>query len=122
MTDHAHHTPESQLPLKPLVFEIILVLRKRDLHGYDIVKEIAGRALPGPRLFPASLYRTLRTMRSQGLIEVTKHPPQNETEDERRRYFRLTRFGERVARAEALRLERHVLAARMGDLLPPETR
>ena len=118
MTEHAQASPQSLLPLKPLVFEIILVLRERDLHGYDIVKKIAGRGLPGPRLFPASLYRTLRTMRSQGLIEETKHPPGQKAEDERRRYFRLTPFGERVAGAEALRLERQVLAARAGDLLP----
>ena len=110
--------PERFLPLKPLVFEIILVLRERDRHGYGIVQQITDKAPPGPRLFPASLYRTLRQMREQGFIEETDPPGPAGGDDGRRRYFRLTTLGERIARAEARRLEAQVGAARAQRLLP----
>ncbi len=104
---------ERHLPLHPEAFRILLVLRGGELHGYAIVKELErdpGR--PG-RVLPANLYRRIRSLREAGLIEVTEGL--GEGEDERRRYFRVTRLGEAVARAEALRLERLLSGAR--DLL-----
>jgi len=103
------------LPLHPEAFRILLVLRGAELHGYAIVKELErdpGR--PG-RVLPANLYRRIRTLAEQGLIAETEHTPEAGNEDERRRYFRLTREGEAVARAEALRLEELLAGAR--DLL-----
>lgn len=102
---------ERHLPLHPEAFRILVVLRGRELHGYAIVKELErdpGR--PG-RVMPANLYRRIRTLAEQGLIEVTEGPD----EAERRRYFRITRLGEAVARAEALRMEGLLIGAR--DLL-----
>ena len=103
------------LPLHPEAFRILLVLRGAELHGYAIVKELerdAGR--PG-RVLPANLYRRIRTLAEQGLIAQTDGGPEAGGEDERRRYFRLTKEGEAVARAEALRLEELLAGAR--DLL-----
>ena len=54
---------------------------------------------------PANLYRRIRTLAEQGLIEESEERPDPELDDERRRYFRVTPFGEQVARAEARRLE-----------------
>ena len=104
---------DAHLPLHPEAFRILLVLRGRELHGYAIVKELErdpGR--PG-RVLPANLYRRIRTLSEQGLIEETEGLGQGE--EERRRYFRITRLGEAVARAEALRLEGLLAGAR--DLL-----
>jgi DNA-binding PadR family transcriptional regulator len=101
------------LPLHPEAFRILLVLRGGELHGYAIVKELErdpGR--PG-RVLPANLYRRIRTLSDQGLIAETEAAANGE--DERRRYFRLTKDGEAVARAEALRLEGLLAGAR--DLL-----
>jgi len=104
---------EAHLPMHPEAFRILLVLRGRELHGYAIVKELErdpGR--PG-RVLPANLYRRIRTLSEHGLIEETEGP--RDGEEERRRYFRVTRLGEAVARAEALRLEGLLAGAR--DLL-----
>jgi DNA-binding PadR family transcriptional regulator len=106
---------EGYLPLHPEAFRILLVLRDRELHGYAIVKELErdpGR--PG-RVLPANLYRRIRTLSEQALIEETEAPAEVKGDDERRRYFRLTQLGEAVARAEAFRMEGLLAGAR--DLL-----
>lgn len=106
---------DRHLPLHPEAFRILLVLRAGEKHGYAIVKELErdpGR--PG-RVLPANLYRRIRTLTEQGLIEVTEGLGEGEGEDERRRYFRVTPLGEAVAHAEALRLEGLLAGAR--DLL-----
>ena len=111
MTDAAP-TPDSFLPLHPESLRILLVLRDHDLHGYAVVKELErdpGR--PG-RVLPANLYRRIRTLLADGLISETDGPAGSEDEDERRRYFRTSPLGERVARAEARRLEGLLAEAR----------
>lgn len=103
------------LPLHPEAFRILLVLRDGERHGYAIVKELErdpGR--PG-RVLPANLYRRIRWLVDHGLIEESDERPDPELDDERRRYFRVTDFGEEVARAEALRLRELLAGAR--DLL-----
>jgi DNA-binding PadR family transcriptional regulator len=108
-------TIDALLPLHPEVFRILIVLREGPAHGYALVKELekdAGR--PG-RVLPANLYRRMRTLLEQGLIEETEVAVDPEEDDERRRYFRVTRLGETVARAEAHRLQ--ALLAGAGDLL-----
>jgi len=106
---------DRHLPLHPEAFRILLVLRDGEKHGYAIVKELErdpGR--PG-RVLPANLYRRIRTLAEQRLIEVSEGLGEGDGEDERRRYFRVTRLGEAVARAEARRLEGLLAGAR--DLL-----
>ena len=103
------------LPLHPEVFRILVVLRGGERHGYSIVKELEhdpGR--PGTVL-PANLYRRIRTLLKQGLIRESGHRPDPELDDQRRRYFEITPLGERVARAEAARLQ--ALLAGAGDLV-----
>jgi DNA-binding PadR family transcriptional regulator len=110
-----NETIDALLPLHPEVFRILVVLREGPAHGYALVKELekdAGR--PG-RVLPANLYRRMRTLLEQGLIEETEVAVDPEEDDERRRYFRVTRRGEIVARAEAHRLQ--ALLAGAGDLL-----
>jgi len=107
----------AELPLKPTIFEILLVLSDEDLHGYAIVKQLEQRSEGSMRLEPANLYRTLRTMMGRGLIEETDHRPDPELDDERRRYFHITSFGREVAAAEAARLELLVEDARARRIL-----
>lgn len=105
---------ERHLPLHPEAFRILLVLRDQPLHGYAIVKELErdpGR--PG-RVLPANLYRRVRTLAEAGLIAQVEAPADAD-EDERRNYYRITREGEALARAEALRLQG--LLAGAADLL-----
>jgi DNA-binding PadR family transcriptional regulator len=98
-------------PLKPTVFLILVALGERERHGYGLVKAIERRA-PGARIEPANLYRTLRAMKRDGLIAETARRPDPELDDSRRRYFRITDKGARLARAEADRLSKLVRVAK----------
>ena len=103
------------MPLKPLVFEVLLALVDEPRHGWSLVREVEAR-LGGEPLLPGNFYRTLRRMAADGLIEEAPDTA-DAGEDERRRYFQLTAQGQRVARAEARRLEARVSDARTRRLL-----
>lgn len=110
-------SPENLLPLKPLVFDILLVLNEEERHGYGMAKALQERAPRGRRVLPGNLYRTLAAMTKRGLIANAPHRDRGADDDERRRYFRITEFGRRVARAEAERLSDRVDLARAQRLL-----
>jgi DNA-binding PadR family transcriptional regulator len=110
---------ELLLPLKPLVFQVLLALSDEDRHGWSLVREVQQRG-GFTRLMPGNFYRTLRAMLADGLIADSRRRPASKdapADDERRRYFRLTPFGVQVAAAEARRLEAAVLEARSKRLL-----
>src|SRR5215212_4600665 len=107
---------DDHLPLKPLVFEVLLALADGERHGWSLVRDVQQRGGFG-RIMPGNFYRTLRGMLAEKLIEESPDRPAASEDDERRRYFRLTRLGEAVATAEAHRLEAAVLAARAKKLL-----
>jgi DNA-binding PadR family transcriptional regulator len=110
---------ESLLPLKPLVFQVLLALSDEDRHGWSLVREVQQRG-GFTRLMPGNFYRTLRTMLGDGLIADSRRRPTSKdgaAEDERRRYFRLTPLGAQAAAAEARRLEAAVVEARAKRLL-----
>jgi DNA-binding PadR family transcriptional regulator len=104
------------LPLKPLVFQVLLALADGECHGWALVREIQQRGA-FDRIMPGNFYRTLRTMLAEGLIAESARRPSGQEDDERRRYFRLTRLGRDVAAAEARRLEAAVAEARERRLL-----
>lgn len=101
---------ESWLPLQPRVFWILLVLAESPLHGYAILKETRERSETDLKLGPTTLYRTLYRLVDEGLVEPLDGVGQGE--DERRMYYRLTRQGRAVLRAELARLERVVRLGR----------
>ena len=107
---------DRHLPLKPLVFQILIALADDERHGWDLVRDVQQRG-GFRRIMPGNFYRTLRAMLAQGFIAESRRRPSSEQDDERRRYFRLTPLGARVARAEAGRLEAVVLEARSKRLL-----
>lgn len=109
--------PESHLPLTPAVFHILLALADGDRHGYAIAKEVAERTDRTVRLGPGTLYGTLTRMVDAGLIEEAESSSRKSAEDHRRRYYRLTRIGRQVAKAEARRLAALVAVARDKALL-----
>ena len=94
---------EDFLPLKPVVFHILLALVERDLHGYGIVVDVRERSEGRIRLETGPLYRHLRKLLDSGLVEEA---PDRPSEDGSRRgvHYRLTRLGRRIAAAEASRL------------------
>lgn len=117
---HDDPTAERFLPLGNLPFHVLLALGEGASHGYAIGKEIEARS--GGALDPTTgaLYQALRRLTEDGLVEALAEAPEAST-DARRRYFRLTPLGRRVAAAEAARLERLVAAARQKNLYPAST-
>jgi DNA-binding PadR family transcriptional regulator len=110
---------DAHLPLKALVFQILLALSDDERHGWSLVREVQQRG-GFATLMPGNFYRTLRSMLADGLIaEAPKRLSRkaDPIEDERRRYFRLTPLGADVAAAEARRLEAAVREARTKRLL-----
>jgi DNA-binding PadR family transcriptional regulator len=110
-------SPDDLLPLTPAVFHILLALAGGERHGYGIMQEIAASTDRQLRIGPATLYRSIKQMMAQGLIEESSVRPDPALDDERRRYYRMTAFGREVARAEAERLARLVRAAQARQLL-----
>ena len=110
-------SPESQLPLAPATFQILLALVDSERHGYAIMKEVAARTDGVVKLGPGTLYGALKRLLEAGLVEESSERADPELGDDRRRYYRLSKFGLRVARLEARRLDAMVRAARQKKLI-----
>ena len=110
-------SPEAWLPLTPPMFHILLALADKDRHGYEIMREVDERSEGKVRLGPGTLYGSIKRMLNDGLIEELEERPDPDLDDERRRYYRLTDLGRRIAVAEAERLQRLVKNARAKKLL-----
>jgi len=110
--------PAELLPLTPAVFHILLALANGERHGYGIMQEIAAATQGQMRIGPGTLYRSIKQMLAAGMLEESDERPDPALDDERRRYYRMTGFGQRVAQAEALRLARLVREAQARRLLP----
>ncbi|MGE0862554.1 MAG: PadR family transcriptional regulator [Vicinamibacterales bacterium] len=110
--------PESLLPLPPAVFHILMALADDDRHGYGIIQEVLARTSGEVRLSPGTLYRSIQRMLDDDLIVEKHERPAPELDDERRRYYSITRFGKAVAQAEASRLTDLVKLARASGFVP----
>ena len=110
--------PEDLLPLPTAVFHILIALADRDRHGYSIMQDVAARTGGAVQLSAGTLYSSIRRMLEQGLIEELAESPDPSSTDERRRYYRLARFGRRVAAAEVARLNALLQQARATGLVP----
>lgn len=117
MMKKSTNDPQTLLPLSPTVFHILLALGEGDRHGYSIMQEVTGRSQGQVRLGPGTLYGAIRRMMEEGFIEESDERPDPDLDDERRRYYRLTDLGQRVAAAETDRLAKLVRLARTKSLL-----
>lgn len=106
-------SPESFLPLKSDVLLILLVLAARPLHGYGIIRDVEERSDGEVVLQTGALYRTLRRLLADELIEECSPPRDAERDDERRRYYRPTALGRQVLAADVERMSLLVRAARL---------
>ena len=107
---------ERFLPLRPVEFDVLLSLAAGERHGYGIIQDAEARGLTGvPDV--GTLYRALRRMQEQGLIEPADRRTAPDAGDERRLYYRISALGDRVARAEARRMAALARAAMLGGLL-----
>ena len=101
---------ERCLPLTPVVFEILLTLAQRERHGYEIMQDVERPTDGRIVLHAGTLYRALGRLLARGLIEELDE--RRDSDDERRRYYRLTPIGRGAALAEAEWLASQVTAAR----------
>ena len=106
-----------RLPLSPAAFSILLALKEGEKHGYAILRAAAGQTDGAMKLLPGTLYNLLKRMLEDGWIEELDERPDPQLDDERRRYYRLTAIGERVAALEAERLAGLVRTAHQRGLL-----
>jgi DNA-binding PadR family transcriptional regulator len=108
---------DSLLPLPPITFHILLALAEEDLHGYAIIQNVAARTGGELKIGAGTLYRSIQRMLDQGLVVETRERPAPVDDDERRRYYRITKFGSQVARAETRRLAQLVKFARKSGFV-----
>src|SRR5688500_16851465 len=110
--------PRAFLPLRPVEFVLLLALVEEELHGYALARAIADGTDGTARLEPGNLYRVIKRLVDDGLVAPSMRRPAADSEDERRRYYRITPLGQRVAAAEVRRL-RALLAAPPARALVP---
>ena len=111
---------QSFIPLKTHWFHIMLCLAGGEQHGYGIMQEVLDRTTGQVRLWPATLYGSIKRLIEAGLIEETDLRPAPEMDDARRRYYRLTPLGSRVLDAECERLQELVRTIRSKQRMVTE--
>jgi DNA-binding PadR family transcriptional regulator len=104
--------PDDFVPLTPAIHHILLALADEERHGYGIMLEVARLTGGATRMGPGTLYGTLKRLLASALIEQAEERPDPELDDERRRYYRITRLGSQVLEAETSRMRLLLSAAR----------
>jgi len=105
-------------PLPTAFFHILVAVADRERHGYAIMQDVAARTGGQIKLSPGTLYGSIKRMLEDGLIEELDERPARRGDDERRRYYRITPHGRKVALAESARLESLLSQARARRLAP----
>lgn len=108
-------------PLPSAAFQILLSLAEEDRHGYGIMRQVEEQSGGRMRLGPGTLYSSIQTLLEENLIDETD-PPRNDQapNSERRRYYRLTSAGRKLARAEADRMADLLRLARVRKIFRGE--
>jgi DNA-binding PadR family transcriptional regulator len=110
--------PDPAPPLAPAIFQILVALADQDRHGYAIMLDVAARTDGRMKLSPGTLYGSIKRLLEEGLIVEVEERPDPDIDDERRRYYRLTKLGREAAKAEADRLTTLLRQARAVGLAP----
>jgi DNA-binding PadR family transcriptional regulator len=108
----------STRPLSRDTFHILVAVAETDRHGYSILQEIEQRTAGEVRLSPSTLYSAIKRLLEAGLIVELNERPDPAHDDERRRYYRITKAGRQAALEEARQLEKLLLDARAAGLMP----
>jgi DNA-binding PadR family transcriptional regulator len=109
--------PQKFIPLKTHWFHIMVSLAGGEQHGYGIMQDVLNRTTGKVRLWPATLYGSIKRLIEAELIEESDERPAPELDDARRRYYRLTVLGQRVLDAECERLQELVRTIRVKQAL-----
>lgn len=106
-------TKSPSSPLSAAVFAVLMALAEGDKHGYAIMKAARTPEGGGIQMGPGTLYGTLDRLIRDGLVEES-----GVSDDERRRYYRLTGSGRLALSTEVERLHAAIGSARRLGLLP----
>jgi DNA-binding PadR family transcriptional regulator len=104
-------------PLPSTAFQILLSLAEADLHGYGIMRQVEEQTGGRLRLGPGTLYSSIQALLEEKLIEEVYGPENRGPQPERRRFYRLTTAGRRLARAEAEKMADVLRVARARKIL-----
>jgi DNA-binding PadR family transcriptional regulator len=118
MPNADQRVPEAALPLTPAVFHILLALADGEKHGYAIMQEVEAQTGGTMRMGPGTLYGSIQRMLKDDLIAEAQKQAEPAHGEERRRYYRLTGFGQRVLQAETRRLEQLLHIAHNKHVIP----
>lgn len=121
LSNQSRKTPASLIPLKPVELLILTMLTAGERHGYGIRQDIIDHTEGAMHLEAGNLYRSIRRLLDEGLVESPERRRAVEPDDERRRYYRLTTFGRRVLAAEMVRLRALVRLAEARHVIAPQS-
>lgn len=107
-------------PLPSAAFQILLSLADDELHGYGIMRQVEEQTNGRMRLGPGTLYSSIEALIEEGLIEEVDRRSESNAGSERRRFYRLTSSGRKLARREAERLADLLRVARAKKILRGE--
>lgn len=99
-------------PLKPHWFQILLSVADAPKHGTAVMEEVLERTDGETKLWPGTLYGSLRDLESRGLVRETEPPEDAPTEGGKRRFYGITPRGKEALAAEVRRLAAFVREAR----------
>jgi DNA-binding PadR family transcriptional regulator len=115
------YMPKRKLdPLPAAAFQILLALADGELHGYAIMRQVEEQSAGRVRLGPGTLYSSIQALVEEGLIEEVDPGEKSESLNERRRYYRITSNGRKLARSEAEKLADLLRVARAKNILRGE--
>ena len=113
-------TPNTNQPLTPAVFHILLALSNAERHGYGIMKQVEADAQGQVKMGPGTLYGTLKRMLDAGLVKESDKRIDPQMDDERRIYYQITGVGSQALAAELERY-RHIVTVAQQRKLYPQT-
>ena len=119
MVGRSTPSPASQLPLKAVDVLVLTMLSGGERHGYGIRQDIIDHTGGAIALEAGNLYRTIRRLEADGFIDESGRRPAAGSDDERRRYYRLTPLGKRVLAAELERLRTLVKLGEERRIIAP---
>jgi len=107
--------------MKPNHFQILLAIADRPMHGTAIMEEVLVRTDGQVKLWPGTLYGSLRDLEEQGWLRETDPPPNAPTEGGKRRFHEITEKGKAELAHEVRRLASFVRAARAKRVITEGT-
>jgi len=103
MTAPTSKSADLFLPLKPVVFHILLALAEQESHGYGVIQTVRDRSGGRIKLETGPFYRHLKKLMNGRLVVESDRRPEND-DSRRGAYYRLTSLGREVLTAETRRM------------------